>query len=173
MITDVESPTAGPGVRLVVIGNSGAGKSTFAARVGADLHVPIFDLDVLSRHPDGTQRAVGEARGLVTAAARTSGWVIEGVFQTLIETALDYATLLVWLDLSWDECKQGLLQRGPHYGMDPRDADALRDWAGAHWERHAGQAQLYAEFSGPKVRLRSRSEVTGCSAGQIVAMSAP
>ena len=67
--------------------------------------------------------------------------------------------MLVWLDLSWDECREGLLRRGPHYGMNPSDRDALLAWANAHRARLPEQAQLYNAFAGRKVRLQTRREV--------------
>jgi hypothetical protein len=145
--------------RLVVIGASGSGKSTFAARIGAALHLPAHDLDVLSRRPDGRTRDLGEATARVAAAAAGACWVIEGVFAELAEVALARATTLVWLDLAWDECRAGLMQRGPHYGMDPNDPEARLAWAKADRDRRPVHARLYATFGGRKVRLRTRREV--------------
>ena len=150
-------------MRLVVIGNSGSGKTIFARRAGATLNLPTYDLDVLYRHLDGRKRKESEAKALVAEVAAGSGWVIEGVFGSLIEVALPRATVLAWLDLSWDECRAGLLQRGPHYGMDPSDSDALKAWAGAHTDRLPGHAQLYNGFGGHKVCLRTRREVAAFS----------
>ena len=148
--------------RLVVIGNSGSGKSIFAKRIGAALNLLTHDLDVMF-WLDGQKRAEGEAKALVSEVAAGTGWVIEGVYGWLVEIALVRATALVWLDLSWDECREGLLQRGPHYGMNPSDPDALQAWAGAHWDRLAGHAQLYNGFGGHKVHLRTRREVAAFS----------
>jgi energy-coupling factor transporter ATP-binding protein EcfA2 len=149
--------------RLVVIGNSGSGKSTFAKRIGAALNLPTHDLDVLHWHLDGRKREEGEAKALVAEVAAGTGWVIEGVWGWLVEIALARATVLVWLDLSWDECREGLLQRGPHHGMNPSDPDALLAWTNPHWDRLAGHAQLYSVFGGHKVRLRTRREVAAFS----------
>jgi len=146
-------------MRLVIIGNSGSGKSTLAKRIGAPPNLPIYDLDILCRHLDGRKRAKSEAKALTAEVVAGTDWVIEGVFRCLIEIALSRATVLVWLDLSWDECRAGLLQRGPHYGMDPSDHDAMLAWKNAHWDRLAGYAQLYHAFNGPKTCLRTRAAV--------------
>jgi adenylate kinase family enzyme len=145
--------------RVLVTGNSGAGKSVLAERIGATLDLPAHDLDVLLRRPDGRERAAGDAKARVAVVAAGDGWVIEGVFPDLIEVALARATVMVWLDLSWDECRAGLLRRGPHYGMDPLDDDALLAWANAHRARLTEHARLYDGFGGRKVRLRTRREV--------------
>jgi adenylate kinase family enzyme len=153
--------------RVVVIGNSGSGKSTVAARIGSALKLPAHDLDALYWLSPGEARPNGEARALVAEVAAGSGWIIEGVWAELLEVALVRATVLVWLDLSWDECLQGLLQRGPHYGYDPTnraDATALAD---AHRERLPGQAQLYRDFSLRTIRLRTRREVAAFTADDL------
>jgi adenylate kinase family enzyme len=153
--------------RAVVIGNSGSGKSTVAERIGAALSLPTHDLDVLHWRPDGRERDEGEAKALVAEVAATTGWVIEGVWASLLDVALVRATVLVWLDLSWDECREWLLQRGPHYGMNPNDHDTLRAWANAHRDRLAGQAQLYNGFGGQKIRLATRHEVAAFSVNSL------
>jgi energy-coupling factor transporter ATP-binding protein EcfA2 len=149
--------------RLVVMGNSGSGKSTFAKQVGAVLALPTHDLDVLCRHLDGQQRDEGEAKTLVAEVATGDRWVIEGVFPLLVKLALARATALVWLDLSWNECREGLVQRGPHHGMDPSDPDALLAWANAHSDLLPAHARLYNTFGGQKVRLLTRHEAEALS----------
>lgn len=145
--------------RLVVIGNSGSGKSTFAKRVSATLGIRTHDLDILCRHVDGRKRGEDDARALVAEVAAGAGWVIEGVFPSLVEVAFRRATALVWLDLSWDDCQAGLLQRGPHYAMDPSNHNDLLAWEAAHWGRRSTPAQLFDAFGGSKVRLRTRGEL--------------
>jgi adenylate kinase family enzyme len=150
--------------RVVVIGNSGSGKSTVATRIGTVLKLPAHDLDALYWLSPGEERPRGEARALVAQVAAGSGWVIEGVWAELLEVALVRATVLVWLDLSWDECLQGLLQRGPHYGYDPTNRADVVALADAHRERRPGQARLYSEFSLRKIHLRTPQEVAAFTA---------
>jgi len=42
-------------------------------------------------------------------------WILEGVFGKMAEVFLPFSTLLIWLDLPWEECKQNLLSRGPQF----------------------------------------------------------
>jgi hypothetical protein len=91
-------------------------------------------------------------------------WIIEGVFGWLAEVALPRATALIWLDISWNVCRESLLQRGLHRGETDRDRVDLLAWAEAYWDRQTsssfvGHARLFANFSGPKLKLSDRGEV--------------
>lgn len=150
--------------RMVVMGNSGSGKSTLAARIGEALDVPAHDLDAPYWLSHGKARPSSEAKALVAQAAAGDGWVIEGVWAELLEVALLRATVLVWLDLSWDECLQGLLQRGPHYGYDPTSRADVLALEEAHRRRLSRQNELYNDFGLRKIYLRTRQQVRRFSA---------
>ena len=158
--------------RLVVIGNSGSGKSTLADRVGAVLKLPVHDLDRFHWLDNGCKQDEAEAKELVSQVATGAAWVIEGVYGWLAEVALSRATKLVWLDLTWAECREGLLGRGLRRGMSTDDQEALIVWAGAYWTRttpssFAGHERLFQTFSGDKLRLTTRAEVSDLSIAQI------
>ncbi len=151
--------------RWWVIGAGGSGKSTLARRVGAALGVPIHHLDDVYRRSDGKLLGEGAVKALTVGIAAGPGWVIEGVgnYGELAPLALSRATALVWLDLSWEACRDGLLQRGPHYGYDPADPINLTAWAEAHPRYGADHMNLYSAFGGLKTRLTTRAETAAFS----------
>lgn len=153
-----------PSSRWIVIGNSGSGKSTLAQRVGEALNLPVYDLDFVHWHPDGCKRDEADAKLRVAEIAAADRWVIEGVYGWLAEVALPQADTLIWLDLSWEDCRAGLLTRGLRRGMKPSDQDALLIWAHDYWTRStpssfAGHERLYRMFEGTKAHLHARDEV--------------
>lgn len=153
-----------PAWRWLIIGNSGSGKSTLAERIGQDLHLPIYDLDLVHWHRDGRKRDEGQAIARVAEIAAEDGWVIEGVYGWLAHIALARVTALIWLDLSWDECRAGLLARGLRRGMTSLDQDALLAWAEEYWTRttpssFTGHEGIYRTFTGSKAHLRTRIDV--------------
>jgi adenylate kinase family enzyme len=88
-------------VRVVVIGNSGSGKSTYARRVAARHQLAYLELDVIVWEP----RQVAVARPATVVRAELDGflaahdrWVIEGCDGDLAERALPAASELVLLD---------------------------------------------------------------------------
>jgi adenylate kinase family enzyme len=155
-------------MRLMILGNSGSGKSTLAAQVGVTCLVATHDLDHFHWHADGRKRNEAEARALVADVATGPAWIIEGVYGWLAEVALLRATDLVWLDLPWAECQDGLLRRGLRRGMTQHDQTPLLAWAGAYWTRTSsssfrGHKLLYNAFAGSKWHLKSRAELSAFS----------
>jgi adenylate kinase family enzyme len=152
-------------LRTLVIGNSGSGKSSLARGLGAQIHAPIFDLDLIHWKDDGFGAKQDEdvARQRVADLAATERWIIEGVYGWLAEVAAPRATSLIWLDIPWGVCQEGLLLRGQRRGGTEADFAELLKWAEAYWARQTptsfkGHQRLFEAFSAAKLRIRSRME---------------
>jgi hypothetical protein len=101
---------------------------------------------------------------MVIDAAAAPRWIIEGVYGWLAELALPQATALIWLDLPWNLCREGLLARGSRRGGTKADFADLLTWSEAYWERQTpssftGHARLFDGFALCKMRLRDRQEI--------------
>lgn len=152
-------------LRTLIIGNSGSGKTTLAEALGALIHAPVFDLDLIHWKHDGfgPKQAEDVARQRVADLAATPRWVIDGVYGWLAEPAIPRATALIWLDVPWDVCREGLLARGQRRGGTAADFAELLKWAEAYWDRQTptsfkGHQRLFESFSAAKRRIRSREE---------------
>jgi adenylate kinase family enzyme len=66
--------------RAVILGCSGAGKSTFARALGAKLGVPVVHLDALFRCPGWVEPEPAAFRAAVAAAVAGDAWVTDGNF---------------------------------------------------------------------------------------------
>lgn len=149
--------------RTVIIGNGGAGKSVFAARLSAQSGIPPIHLDPLHWEGPGygRKREPEAAKALVRQAVAAPQWVLEGVYGWLAAEALPRATGLVWLDLPWAICREGLIARGRNPEATEADFTELLAWAEAYSTRetsssYRGHLQLFESFAGEKFRLRSR-----------------
>lgn len=85
-------------MRIVVIGISGAGKSTMARRLALGLGAPHVELDSFYWEA-GWQPAKREAFiGRVDAATAGTAWVVDGNYGAVRHLVWQRATHLVWLD---------------------------------------------------------------------------
>jgi adenylate kinase family enzyme len=161
--------------RIIIIGNSGSGKSHLGQRLSDQFGHPLIHLDELFWEPGSF--SVKRPKALVFAdvarLAQGERWVVEGVFGELAQEFCPRAHHLIWLDLDWATCEQSLLQRGSQSAtqQDPQAAEAsferLLAWAAAYPHRDGPRSQrghrlIFEQFQGGKTRLTARTEVTDC-----------
>lgn len=94
-------------MRVLIIGNSGSGKSTYARLLSRRHGIPHLDLDALVWEPG--QIAVARpmdavARDLRAYTQTTPAWVIEGCYGDLAELLLPACTELVFLNPGLEAC---------------------------------------------------------------------
>lgn len=85
--------------RVVVVGTSCSGKTTFARRLARSLGTPCVELDSLYWGPEWTLRPDFEQRALV--AAQQPRWVIDGNSSRVRDIVWRRSTVIVWLDYSF------------------------------------------------------------------------
>jgi adenylate kinase family enzyme len=122
--------------RIVIIGNSGSGKSMLARLLESRVGGERTDLDCIHwLDKVGVKRDEGEANELVAALAVKPNWIIESVYGWLAEAALPRATALIWLDMSPEVCRDSLALRGPWRGATAEEHADFLAWAEAYWLR--------------------------------------
>jgi adenylate kinase family enzyme len=153
--------------RTLIIGNSGSGKSWLASRLAWHLQVPWVDLDSIHwlSDEDSIARPRADALGMARVAASDERWVIEGVYGWMISELIHRATALIWLCIEDEECVANIRQREAHRDENDELLIALLDWAGSYCLREgssgfAAHQRLFDRFSGSKLQLMDRSEVT-------------
>lgn len=89
------------GKRIIVVGSSNAGKTTFASRLAAQLRVPFIELDALHWEPGWVEADDDVFRERVRRAIQPeSCWVIEGNYISQQQhVSWPAADTIVWLDL--------------------------------------------------------------------------
>jgi len=88
-------------VRIAVIGTSGAGKSTFSARLAHAVSSPHIELDAINWGPNWRDLNTHEPqtfRSRVADALSAPGWVCDGNYSVVRDLIFDRANGLVWLD---------------------------------------------------------------------------
>lgn len=166
------------GERIVILGNSGSGKTHLARRLGQELGVALIHLDDLfwARGGYNHKRPAEEVQQDISNRVQARTWIVEGVFGDLAQGFLPRAQSLIWLDLDWETCSRSLLERGSESArwLEPELAEqsfnALCTWAGEYWTRtgtrsHEGHAAIFGEFPGLRLRFERRSDVDRFMAG--------
>jgi adenylate kinase family enzyme len=97
--------------RVSVVGATGSGKTTFAARMAARLGVPAVELDALHWGPDWSVPEPEVLRQRVLEVAAGPGWVLDGNYSEVQPLVWDRAALVVWLDYSLPVMFRRLLAR--------------------------------------------------------------
>ena len=98
--------------RVLVMGSSGSGKSTFAMRLSEITGIPFVSLDALFWKPSWVKSDKSEFRERVTEAARQPRWIMDGNFHShLVELRRDVSDTVIWFDLPRSACLLGIVKR--------------------------------------------------------------
>ena len=84
--------------RVNVVGNSGSGKTTFAAALAARLGVPHVEIDALNWAPNWTEVPDDVLRERVGQAVAADAWVVDGNYGRVRDLIWSRADTVVWLD---------------------------------------------------------------------------
>jgi adenylate kinase family enzyme len=126
--------------RVVVVGTSGAGKTTFARSIAAITDAPHIELDYLHWGPNWTVR--DDFHEAVATAVQREAWVIDGNYSAVRNLVWRRSTAIVWLDFSFHvvfrralkRTARRVLTREPLFaGNRETIARALFDLEGVPW----------------------------------------
>jgi adenylate kinase family enzyme len=112
--------------RVLVMGSSGSGKSTFARRLSAITGIPTVSVDALFWKPGWVESDTAEFRQRLAAAAEQPRWIMDGNYIShLVELRRDACDTLIWFDLPRAICMIGIMTRiAKSYGrVRPEMAD--------------------------------------------------
>jgi adenylate kinase family enzyme len=87
--------------RIVVIGSSCSGKSTFSKSVAFKKEIEYIELDQLHWLPDWVERADDEFRTLVNEAVLADSWIVDGNYSVARDIIWPRATEIIWLNHSF------------------------------------------------------------------------
>lgn len=155
-------------MKILIFGNSGSGKSTYARALSERHGLPHLDLDTIVWEPGQiavprTPEAVGaDLRAFINMHA---AWVIEGCYGELIEAAAPACTQMVFLNPGLDACLANNGRRAwePHKYASPEAQDAMLDalqaWVAGYYTRDdawslAAHRRVFDAHPGAKIEHR-------------------
>jgi adenylate kinase family enzyme len=104
--------------RIVILGVTGSGKTTFGRKLAARLGYPATDLDDLNWLPAWTERPKEEFYALAEAAAQKPDWVIIGNYSKVRNAVWPHADTFIWLDYPFPRVFWQLLRRSVLRAVD-------------------------------------------------------
>ena len=118
-------------MRLVIIGNSGSGKSSYARQLARLHDLEYLDLDAIfwEPHQIAVARPAADVRADLERFAQRERWVVEGCYGELAELALGRCTELVFMNPGLAACL---------------DNDRRRPWEPHKYDSAADQARMLA-----------------------------
>lgn len=154
-------------MRVAIMGNSGSGKSTYAARLVAETGVALLELDgiVWELRKIAVARPVEQVRAdLAAFLAAHDAWVVEGCYGDLIQAALAAQPELVFMNPGLAACLANNRRRPwePHKYADPADQErmlpSLLAWVEAYYTRddpwsYTHHRRIFDAYDGPKREL--------------------
>jgi adenylate kinase family enzyme len=154
------------GVRVLITGNGGSGKTWLGQRLAERLSVPLVRLDDLywDGAYGGRERDKRVVFDEVATRAAEPSWVIEGVYGWLLPAALPRATEFIFLDLPVDACLDNVRRRGNQGSGDEAAFAALLAWVAEYPNRENSNSRLthrrlWDGFAGSREILRRRDEL--------------
>lgn len=90
--------------KVIVIGSSGAGKSTFARKLRDKTGLPLYYLDMLWHKPDRTTVSREAFDAQLEELLKRDKWILDGNFQRTLETRLKVCDTVFLLDYSLEVC---------------------------------------------------------------------
>ncbi|KJC60020.1 DNA topology modulation protein [Bradyrhizobium sp. LTSPM299] len=99
--------------RVLVMGSSGSGKSTFARGLSDITGIPTVSIDALFWKPGWVESEREEFQRRMTEAVQQPRWIMDGNFTThgAGELRRQLADTIIWFDLPRSTCMFGILRR--------------------------------------------------------------
>jgi adenylate kinase family enzyme len=168
-------------MRVAILGNSGSGKSTVATWLAARSGAARLALDMVAWVPGeiAVARAASQAQADVrTFCSNHDQWVVEGCYTSLIQQAMAFKPLLLFLNPGVDHCIANCQARPwePHKYRSKQEQDERLDlllaWVREYYSRDGDMSLVahratFASYSGPKQEV---TDVPGLDPPSAVAL---
>ncbi len=97
--------------KIIVIGCSGSGKSTFARKLSAKINIPLYYLDMIWHKPDKTTITEKEFDEQLKTLLQKDKWIIDGNYQRTLEMRLKECDTVFLLDIPTQICLESAKSR--------------------------------------------------------------
>jgi adenylate kinase family enzyme len=157
--------------KIIILGNSGSGKSSIAKKLCLKNGLAHLDLDTLAwltETPPKRKPQSESQKEILHFISENEGWVIEGCYSDLLKIPLPSSNELIFMNLPVEMCIANAKKRPwePHKyeskAAQDKNLDMLIEWISKYDERNdtfskAAHEKLYAKYEGLKTMITSNS----------------
>jgi len=97
--------------RILIIGCGGAGKSTFARKLGEKTGLPVVHLDKLFWKPGWVESTKEEIDQKILLEMEKPAWIMDGNYNRTLDLRLQRCDTVIYLDFSTAACLWGVAKR--------------------------------------------------------------
>src|SRR6266851_5121279 len=97
--------------KIVIIGSPGAGKSTFARKLGSILTIKVVHLDRVFWRYDWQEKPRETRIDILQKLVQEKQWLIEGTYLGSSEPRLNKADTIIFLDIPFLLCLERIIKR--------------------------------------------------------------
>ncbi|MEK4511985.1 DNA topology modulation protein [Paenibacillus anaericanus] len=109
-------------MKIMIIGSSGSGKSTFSREIGELLKLPVYHLDAYFWKPGWIQTPHEEWENFNTRLVTKEEWIIDGHYGRTVEIRMQAADVIIFFDLSpWITTYRVIKRRVQYHGKTRPD----------------------------------------------------
>ena len=99
------------GNKIIVLGCSGSGKSTFSRKLHEKTNLPLIHLDNIWWKPDRTHISRDEFDHKLVEILKSDKWIVDGDYSRTYEARFIHCDTVIFLDYSFDVCMNGIMDR--------------------------------------------------------------
>jgi adenylate kinase family enzyme len=99
------------GNRIIILGCSGSGKSTFAKKLHEYTALPLIHLDNIWWNKDRTHISREEFDCQLKLLLQGDEWIIDGDYSRTYEVRIQACDTIIFLDYNEEECMKGIIER--------------------------------------------------------------
>ena len=97
--------------KIIIIGCTGSGKSTFATKLQKILNLPLVHLDNVWWKPDRTHISREEFDKKLEEILSGDRWIVDRFYSRTLERRIEACDTVIFLDYDEQTCMQGIAER--------------------------------------------------------------
>ena len=97
--------------KVIIIGCSGSGKTTFAEKLQTKTGLPLYYLDAIWHKPDKTHISRDDFDTRLEDILSLDSWIIDGNYQRTLERRIKACDTVILFDIPTDVCLEGAKSR--------------------------------------------------------------